>query len=302
MRDPLGVVQCRCEPVPCELSTAPICDGPCPDPTQVCFFVDSLNACRCLPSDVVCDLSPYPACDGDCPPGTVCVPDPLGSERCLCEPIPCEQSFFPICDGDCPPGTVCVEDPAGDDQCVCQPLIACDETFFPACDGACPPLEQCVNVAGTDNCRCEPIPDPLCRDSLFPLCDGFCPPDERCTPGDPGAPCQCLPCRVVVPDDDIEIFFSSKTLLEWTGGTCAVTFNVYRAILPRPVDGDLDGLADDYGSCFLFGLALPQATDLTSPGMGMMHTYLVTGKNPAGEGSLGYTSALLERPNLAPCP
>jgi hypothetical protein len=230
------------------------------------------------------------------------VPDPSGVARCLCEPLPCEQTPFPTCDGACPTGTICVQDPSGDEECVCVSLRPCEETFFPACDGSCPPLTQCVNIAGTENCECVPIPDPLCRDSLYPLCDGFCPPGERCTDLDTGEPCRCLPCDVVVPDDDIELYFSSKTLLEWKGGTCARTFNVYRALLNRVTDADSDGLADDYGSCFRFGLVVPQVTDADPLGPGRMHTYLVTGKNPVGEGSLGFTSALLERPNRSPCP
>jgi hypothetical protein len=264
--------------------------------------VESVDACRCEPSNVACQLSPFPVCDGDCPPGTVCVPDPSGVEQCVCEPIPCEQAPFPTCDGECPPGTTCATDPTGDLECVCEPDVACEQTIFPDCDGACPPDEQCVNVVGTDNCRCEPLDPPLCRDTFFPLCDGACPPDERCTPGGPDDPCRCVPCDIIVPDDDIYILFPSKTLLDWTGGTCASFFNVYRTTVQRLPDADSNGLADDYGSCFQPMVFVSQATDTSSPAATYMHAYLVTGENAAGEGGMGFNSSLVERPNLSPCP
>ena len=100
----------------------------------------------------------------------------------------------------------------------------------------------------------------------------------------------------------IWIIFPSKTLLTWTGGTCAQWFNVYRANLQQPADADFDGLADDYGTCFLPNVFVTQAPDATIPAPDFMYTYLVTGENAVGEGGMGFTSALLERPNRAPCP
>jgi hypothetical protein len=90
--------------------------------------------------------------------------------------------------------------------------------------------------------------------------------------------------------------------LTWTGGTCATRFNVYRSTVPRLLDADMNGLADDYGTCFLPDLLVSQAMDASNPPASFMHTYLVTGENAVGEGGMGYASNLLQRPNLTPCP
>jgi hypothetical protein len=298
--DAAGNVTCECTPLPCELSPLPECDGPCPDPTQSCVFIDAATGCRCDPPIVSCDQSPWPTCNGDCPPGTVCVPDSQIAGQCNCEPIPCEQSPWPTCNGDCPVGTSCTPLPGG--GCECLPIVPCEDTMFPACDGDCPPDERCVSIPGTDRCECEPIPDPRCEDTFFPTCEGACPTAERCTPGDPGQPCSCQPCVAVVPDDNIWILFPDKTRLTWTGGTCALSFNVYRQTVFTLVDADANGLADDYGSCFLSGLLVPEAPCGSTPPLRQMNTYLVTGKNGVGEGSMGFNSNLQERPNLTPCP
>ena len=96
--------------------------------------------------------------------------------------------------------------------------------------------------------------------------------------------------------------FPDKTRLTWTGGTCALTFNVYRQTVSKLVDADMNGLADDYGSCFMTGLVVPESPCGSTPPVSQMNTYLVTGKNGVGEGSLGFNSNLQERPNLTPCP
>ena len=61
-------------------------------------------------------------------------------------------------------------------------------------------------------------------------------------------------------------------------------------------------VADDYGSCYQEDLIVPYATDGSTPPPGQIHWYLVTGEHFVGEGSLGETSSLVERPNTGACP
>ena len=79
-------------------------------------------------------------------------------------------------------------------------------------------------------------------------------------------------------------------------------YNVYRYTGATLIDSDGDGLADDYGSCFLPDLMVLQADDASDPPADEMHTYLITGENGVGEGGLGFATGPLERPNDNPCP
>jgi hypothetical protein len=81
---------------------------------------------------------------------------------------------------------------------------------------------------------------------------------------------------------------------------CAELYNVYKA--RALVDADLNGLADDYGICFLQNLMLPEADDFGIPNPSMFFGYLVTSENALGESNLMTNSAGMVRPNLNPCP
>ncbi len=58
--------------------------------------------------------------------------------------------------------------------------------------------------------------------------------------------------------------------MAWTAEPCATIYNVYQVTAQRLVDTDLDGLADDYGSCFLPDLPSPQMTDMGDPPVGFV--------------------------------
>ena len=77
------------------------------------------------------------------------------------------------------------------------------------------------------------------------------------------------------------------------------TWNVYRGNLPL-VDGNLDGLADNYGASFACVRTSPLAADPAVPAAGGGFYYLVAERNSLGQGSLGQArtsgGALLERP------
>ncbi|HKQ61984.1 MAG TPA: M64 family metallopeptidase [Candidatus Polarisedimenticolaceae bacterium] len=72
-------------------------------------------------------------------------------------------------------------------------------------------------------------------------------------------------------------------------------YNLYRGTLAALPLGD-------YGSCFQSGLEQPGSVDAAVPPAGAGWTYLVTARNPAGEGPLGASSTGAPRPNGAPCP
>ena len=94
----------------------------------------------------------------------------------------------------------------------------------------------------------------------------------------------------------------------WDGGQMAFppvpaagAWNVYRASLPL-VDGNLNGLADSYGSPFACARSSPLFADPEVPPIGGGFAYLVAGRNTLGEGTLGFArtgSTLLERPKSA---
>ena len=115
------------------------------------------DRCECLPDPVLCEESEFPVCDGECPQDLVCVTSPDGTQGCVCEPPPvlCEESEFPVCDGECPQDLVCGPDPAGD-ACLCfVPPVECEDSDLPICDGDCPVGTHCD--AATDGVV---LPDP----------------------------------------------------------------------------------------------------------------------------------------------
>jgi matrixin len=90
--------------------------------------------------------------------------------------------------------------------------------------------------------------------------------------------------------------------LTWAADPASSTYNLYRGALPL-VDSDLNGLADSYGSPLACDLTAPLAADPAVPALGSGFTYLVTGRNAIGEGSLGFAltpaGATPERPKSA---
>ncbi len=109
-------------------------------------------------------------------------------------------------------------------------------------------------------------------------------------------------CEGELPGDGLTLSWASATRLTWNGESCAAVYNAYRRIGGPMVDRDGDGLADDYGRCLMVDQAGTELSDTAVPPAGDTHYYLVTAENETGEGSLGRTSAGLERPNYSPCP
>jgi len=93
------------------------------------------------------------------------------------------------------------------------------------------------------------------------------------------------------------LIFTSHDDFEWeeAAASRSVTFNVYR--------GDVTSLRGrDYGACLMASVMTNAATDPALPGGGVAWFYLVTGRNAAGEGPMGFDSYLVPRVNGAPCP
>jgi len=90
--------------------------------------------------------------------------------------------------------------------------------------------------------------------------------------------------------------------MSWAASPSASFYNVYRGALPL-ADLDLNGVADSYGSPFACGLTAPLCADPEVPALESGFSYLVTGKNSNGEGTLGFTrndaGGGVERPKSA---
>ena len=242
--------------------------------------------------------------DVDCPPDGVCVgqlvlANLVGANHSVNQPV-CSDALFPECLGDCPAGQVCATNPFTG-QCFCMPPAPpCEQGEFPECLGECPPDEICVPDESLGVCRCEPLQPPLCADAIFPECDGACPPGYWCETAN--NTCECLPCFGNIPGEITGVRWPEKARMIWDPESCANVYNVYRYTAPKLADTDNDGLADDYGSCYQPGLPVTEMVSPANPASGFVDYYLVTGKNMAGEGTLGHTSSFLIRPNLSPCP
>jgi len=89
--------------------------------------------------------------------------------------------------------------------------------------------------------------------------------------------------------------------MTWNTEGCSDTYNVYRKI-GMLLDPDHNGVADDYGGCYQNEVMGTQVQDTTRPPAGSMYVYAVSGQNLNGEGSIGYASNGLMRPNVFPCP
>lgn len=106
-----------------------------------------------------------------------------------------------------------------------------------------------------------------------------------------------VPREISPPGAAALVIFTSPTDLTWEAafGTGADSFNLYR--------GEVSGLASgDYGACLAPDLGTNAASDLEIPGPGIAWHYLVTGRNPTGEGPLGNRSTGEPRTNPTPCP
>ena len=104
------------------------------------------------------------------------------------------------------------------------------------------------------------------------------------------------------PGEARNLRFGDATHLAWDALTGALTYNVYRGGLGSFVDSDGDGAADSYGACLDPGLVAAADTDASIPATGSGFYYLVTGRNPAGEATLGPASSGASRPNTSACP
>ena len=94
----------------------------------------------------------------------------------------------------------------------------------------------------------------------------------------------------------------SGAQMSWAADPSVSFYNVYRGALPL-ADLDLNGVADSYGSPFACGLTAPLCADPEVPALGGGFSYLVTGRNSNGEGTLGFTrnnaGGGVERPKSA---
>ncbi len=301
--NPPGTTECVCvDPQPPCDQSAPACNGLCPNPADICVPDATGTGCFCEPPP--CDQTFPPACNGTCPnPAEVCVPGPAGAP-CHCEPPPCDHSA-PACNGACPnPADMCVDNGVDPPGCHCEPP-PCDQTA-PACNGACPnPADMCVdNGVDPPGCHCQPPPTP-CAQSL-PQCGGFCPAFQACFASIPPV-LGCVCCPVGIPTDLVTgVLFTSKVKIIWdpVPNPCPYTYNIYQKTAPVMPDSDNDGVADDYGTCLDFGLTSPEYVDTSpDPPPDWTHFYQITVENQLGqEGSMGFASNLLPRPNVFPCP
>lgn len=134
--------------------------------------------------------------------------------------------------------------------------------------------------------------DEICNDGVDNDCDGSTDGnDEKC-------PAQAEPGE----SDDFN-FDTDKIHFNWNSDSNAAVYNVYKGELLELKDNNLDGLPDKgYGTCFIDGTPDPVGEDPETPSYPGGFTYIVTGENYEGEGTMGFTSAGIERQNSAACP
>lgn len=93
-----------------------------------------------------------------------------------------------------------------------------------------------------------------------------------------------------------QVFLGDSATLQWDPEPSAGTYRVYRGLLSARS-------ATNYGSCHQQGIVAISTTDNEAPPAADGYMYILTVENILGEeGTMGYTSALTERPNTAPCP
>jgi len=92
------------------------------------------------------------------------------------------------------------------------------------------------------------------------------------------------------------VFLADGVTLQWSPEPSAGAYNVYRGLLSALS-------ATNYGACLAQGQPGTSATDTATPPLYDGFFYHVTVENLFGEeGTVGFTSSLLERPNTSPCP
>jgi hypothetical protein len=191
---------------------------------------------------------------------------------------------------------------AGTGSCFCAPpVLDCGQQAAPACNGNCADGLRCTPDIVGDGCSCKQPPI-ACGDASGPLCDGDCPAGTQCLPSGAGGDCECQACFAAPPSAAITLLFEDRTHFAWTVLGCATMYDVYRRTGGLLPDTNHDGVADSYGGCLYENVLTAFALDTTSPPAGQIHSYLVSGENAAGEGSLGFASNGMQRPNASPCP
>lgn len=93
------------------------------------------------------------------------------------------------------------------------------------------------------------------------------------------------------------LVFETKKRFVWqeAAASGAVAFNIYTGLLPSLPGGT-------YGSCLQSGLLQNRLETFGQPAPGTGRFYLVTGRNSAGEGTMGIASSGQTRVPLAACP
>jgi hypothetical protein len=92
------------------------------------------------------------------------------------------------------------------------------------------------------------------------------------------------------------VFRPDSVTMTWDVESAAGTYQVYRDPLARLLLGGT-------GTCWQSGLVAPQVVDAQIPVAGTGYFYLVTSRNSLSEeGTKGFGSSGLERPNPIPCP
>ncbi len=204
------------------------------------------------------------------------------------------------CDGTLPANEA---DNDGDGVMVCEnDCNDNDPSIYPgAIDGAYPGI---LNCDGKDN-DCDGSTDEgedhngdgtgdeICNDGVDNDCDGML--DGWDNP-------DCLTSAQQGETHDFT-FNLNKIDFGWTPDGSYLVYNVYKGDLLVLKDNSQDGLPDDgYGICFIDGTYVPQGQDFAMPSYPGGFFYIVTGEHTLAEGTMGFTSEGIERPNSAECP
>ena len=97
------------------------------------------------------------------------------------------------------------------------------------------------------------------------------------------------------PGEVLGLRFVTKETVQWSPERAAGEYEIYRALIST--------LPGGFGTCFAAHLMTNTAAAASNPSSGQGYFYLVTARNRLGEeGTKGYRSNGMERPNAAPCP